>query len=149
MIFKRMNEIEGDFILKVKVSHDFKETYDSASVMVMVDDTHWAKCCYELTDFGTHATVSVVTKGDSDDANGCNLEGNSAWLQVCRVGNNFAFHYSADGINFYMMRYFHLPAESLIKVGLLAQASSGNGGKRIYEHLSIEHKTVKNIRSGK
>ena len=60
MIFKRMNEIEGDFILKVKVSHDFKETYDSASVMVMVDDTHWAKCCYELTDFGTHAAVSVV-----------------------------------------------------------------------------------------
>ena len=31
MIFKWMNEseisIEGDFILKVKVSHDFKETY--------------------------------------------------------------------------------------------------------------------------
>ena len=142
-------EIEGDFILKVKVSHDFKETYDSASVMVMADDSHWAKCCYELTDFGTHAAVSVVTKGDSDDANGCNLEGNSAWLQVCRAGNNFAFHYSADGINFYMMRYFHLHAESLIKVGLLAQAPSGNGGKRIYEHLSIEHKTVKNIRSGK
>lgn len=61
-------EIEGDFILKVKVSHDFKETYDSASVMVMADDSHWAKCCYELTDFGTHAAVSVVTKGDSDDA---------------------------------------------------------------------------------
>ena len=40
MIFKRMNEIEGDFILKVKVSHDFKETYDSASVMVMVDVSH-------------------------------------------------------------------------------------------------------------
>ena len=153
MIFKWMNEseisIENNFILKVKVSHDFKETYDSASVMVMADDSHWAKCCYELTDFGTHAAVSVVTKGDSDDANGCNLEGNSAWLQVCRVGNNFAFHYSADGINFYMMRYFHLPAESLIKVGLLAQAPSGNGGKRTYEHLSIEHKTVKNIRSGK
>ena len=47
MIFKRMNEIEGDFILKVKVSHDFKETYDSASVMVMVDVSHQAKCCYE------------------------------------------------------------------------------------------------------
>ena len=44
MIFKWMNEseisIEGDFILKVKVSHDFKETYDSASVMVMTDDSH-------------------------------------------------------------------------------------------------------------
>lgn len=44
MIFKWMNEseisIEGDFILKVKVSHDFKETYDSASVMVMADVSH-------------------------------------------------------------------------------------------------------------
>ena len=44
MIFKRMNEseisIEGDFILKVKVSHDFKETYDSASVIVMADVSH-------------------------------------------------------------------------------------------------------------
>ena len=44
MIFKWMNEseisIEGDFILKVKVSHDFKETHDSASVMVMADDSH-------------------------------------------------------------------------------------------------------------
>lgn len=142
-------EIDGDFVLKVKVSHDFKETYDSASVMIMADDSHWAKCCYELTDFGTHAAVSVVTKGDSDDANGCNLEGNSAWLQVCRVGNNFAFHYSADSTNYYMMRYFHLPSKPIIKVGLLAQAPSGNGGKRIYEHLSIERKTVKNIRSGK
>ena len=133
-------EIEGDFVLKVKVSHDFKETYDSASIMVMADDSHWAKCCFELTDFGTHAAVSVVTKGDSDD---------SAWLQVCRVGNNFAFHYSADGINFYMTRYFYLPSEPVIKAGLLAQAPTGNGGIRIYEHLSIEHKTVKNIRSGK
>lgn len=142
-------EVEGDFVLKVKVSHDFQDTYDSASVMVMKDQNCWAKCCFELTDFGTHAAVSVVTKGDSDDANGCNLEGNTAWLQVCRVGNNFTFHYSVDGINFYMMRYFHLPADPVIKVGLLAQAPVGNGGVRVYENLSIEKKTVKNIRAGK
>lgn len=29
-------EIDGDFVLKVKVSHEFRETYDSASVMVMM-----------------------------------------------------------------------------------------------------------------
>jgi len=142
-------EMEGDFVLRVKVSHDFKDTYDSASVMVMKDETCWAKCCYELTDFGTHAAVSVVTKGDSDDANGCNLEGNTAWLQVCRVGNNFAFHYSVNGNDFYMMRYFHLPVDRVVKVGLLAQAPVGNGGVRVYEHLSIQPITVKNIRAGK
>ena len=30
-------EIAGDFVMRVKVSHDFKDTYDSASIMVMQD----------------------------------------------------------------------------------------------------------------
>ncbi len=41
-----------------------------------------------------------------------------------------------------------MPETKTIKVGLLAQAPTGNGGKRIYENLSIEHITVKNIRAG-
>ena len=111
-------EYEGDFVLKVKVSHDFKDTYDSASVMVMVDLQNWAKACFEMTDFGTHAAVSVVTKrGESDDANGCNLEGNTAWLKVCRVDNTFSFLYSVDGEQFYMMRFFSLPAGEKVKAG--------------------------------
>lgn len=143
-------EIEGDFVLQVKVSHDFKDTYDSASVMVMQDMENWAKCCFELTDFGTHAAVSVVTiNGHSDDANGCNIDGqNSVWLKICRAGSAFSFHYSIDGEKFYMTRYFTLPNISKIKVGLLAQAPTGNGGDRIYEHLCIESRTVKNIRVG-
>lgn len=134
--------------MKVKVSHDFKNIYDSASVMIMKDLECWAKACFEYTDFNTHAVVSVVTNGSSDDANGCNLEGTTAWLQICRVGNDFAFHYSVDGEHFYMMRYFYLPVDSVIKVGLLAQAPLGDGGARVYEHLSIEKRTVKNIRMG-
>lgn len=134
---------------KHKILGETKDTYDPVSVMIMKDLNYWAKCCFELTDFGMHSAISAVTKGDSDDANGCDLKGNTAWLQVCRVRNNFAFHYSLDGTDFYMMRYFHLPAQPIIKVGLLAQAPTGEGGKRIYEHLSIEQRTVKNIRTGK
>ena len=140
---------EGDFVMQVKVSHEFRDTYDSASVMVMVDLQNWAKACFEMTDFGTHAAVSVVTKGgESDDANGCNLEGNTAWLRVCRVDNTFSFHYSTDGEHFYMMRFFSLPAEKTVRVGLLAQAPVGDGGLRVYEDLSLENRTVRNIRFG-
>lgn len=142
-------EVTGDFIMRVKVSHDFKDMYDSSSIMIMQDMTHWAKACFELTDFNTHAVVSVVTKDQSDDANGCNIDGNSVWLQVCRVGQSFAFHYSIDGDNYYMMRFFNLPAEKTLKVGLLAQAPIGSGGIRIYEDLTIEKRKVKNIRMGK
>lgn len=142
-------EVTGDFVMQVKVSLDFKDIYDSSSIMVMQDGDNWAKACFELTDFNTHAVVSVVTKGDSDDANGCNIDVPSVWLQVCRVGNSFAFHYSLDGKQYYMMRFFSLPAAQTIKAGLLAQAPTGNGGIRVYEKLSIEQKTVKNIRMGK
>lgn len=109
----------------------------------------YAKACFEKTDFDTHAVVSVVTNQTSDDANGCNLAGNEVWLQVARVGNSFAFHYSEDGEHFYMMRFFNLPVGKTIKAGLEAQAPQGNGGERYYKNLSIEYKTVKNIRMGK
>ena len=83
-------ELKGDFVLKVKVSHDFVSTYDAAVVMIMKDMACWAKSCFEKTDFGTHAVVSVVTNGESDDANGCNIEGNTVWLQAVRMGNGGA-----------------------------------------------------------
>lgn len=102
-----------------------------------------------MTDFGTHAVVSVVARnGECDDANGCNIDGNEVWLKVCRCGNSFAFHYSVDGKKFYMTRFFNLPVGETVKVGLLPQAPVGNGGTRFYTDLTFEQKTVKNIRMG-
>ena len=142
-------DVTGDFVLNVKVSHDFKDTYDSASIMVMEDNDNWAKSCFEKTDFDTHAAVSVVTKnGASDDANGCNITGNTVWLRICRVNNSYSFLYSENGINYYMTRFFNLSGKETVKVGLLAQAPQGKGGIRIYENMSIVPKTVKNIRAG-
>ncbi|WP_238653311.1 DUF1349 domain-containing protein [Paenibacillus piscarius] len=141
-------EVTGDFVLRVKVSHDFRDTYDSSSIMVMQDLNVWAKACFELTDFDTRAVVSVVTNQTSDDANGCNIDGKEVWLQAARSGNAFAFHYSTDGVRFDMMRFFTLPAGETVKVGLLAQAPTGEGGERRYEQYSLESRTVKNIRAG-
>lgn len=142
-------EIAGDFVMKTKVSLDFIDIYDASAIMVMQDLTHWGKACFEFTDFNTHAVVSVVTNGQSDDANGNNVEASAVWLQVCRVDNSFAFHYSIDGENFYMMRFFTLPVEETVKVGLVAQSPKGEGGLRVFENLTIEKRSVKNIREGK
>lgn len=60
-----------------------------------------------------------------------------------------AFHYSLDGKQFYMTRFFTLPVEPVVKVGLVAQSPMGKGGKRVFEHLTITKGTVKNIRNGK
>lgn len=141
-------EVTGDFVMSVRVSHDFKDTYDSATIMVMKDFDVWAKACFEKTDFGTHAVVSVVTNHTSDDANGCNIDGNSVWLKAARINNSFSFHYSLDGNRYYMTRFFNLPVEKTIKAGLVAQAPTGRGGLRYFEDFRLEQKTVKNIRFG-
>ncbi|MNJ46103.1 hypothetical protein D3C77_412260 [compost metagenome] len=141
-------EITGDFVMKAKVELDFKDVYDSATLMVMQDLNLWAKLCFEYTEFETHAAVSVVTNGISDDANGNNVEGNELWLQITRVGQSFAFHYSVDGNRYDMVRYFHLPVDDKVKVGFVPQAPAGKGGDRIYSEFSLESKTVNNIRMG-
>ena len=141
-------EVSGDFVVRVQVSHEFKNMYDAACIMVMQDANIWAKACFELTDFDTHAVVSVVTNHTSDDANGCNMEGDTVWLQVARVGNAFSFHYSLDGIKFDMMRFFSLPVDKTIKAGLVAQAPIGNGGARMFKNFSLVNKSIKNIRAG-
>ena len=65
------------------------------------------------------------------------------------MNDSYAFHYSEDGKTFYMTRFFNLLGAKKVKVGLLAQAPQGNGGIRIYENLTIEKRTVQNIRFGK
>ncbi|MGI6239684.1 MAG: DUF1349 domain-containing protein [Christensenellales bacterium] len=141
-------EAAGDFVMRAQVSLAFQDNYDAATLMLMENLDIWAKACFEQTDFGTRAVVSVVTNCVSDDANGCNVDTDHVWLQAVRVGNSFAFHYSLDGERFDMMRFFTLPVGETIKVGLVAQAPIGAGGARVFRHFSLEKKTVENIRSG-
>ncbi|WP_037288315.1 DUF1349 domain-containing protein [Saccharibacillus sacchari] len=141
-------EVTGNFVMRARVQVDFKDVYDAACLMVMDNLDVWGKFCFEFTDFDTHAVVSVVTNHTSDDANGSNIEGDSVWMQVARVGQSFAFHYSLDGKQFFMVRFFNLPVGETIKAGFEAQAPTGTGGDRVYSDFSLEQRTVKNIRVG-
>lgn len=142
-------EVEGDFVLRVKVSLEFKADYDACALLLMKDALNWGKLCFEQSDFGTRAVVSVVTKVRSDDANGVNIAGNTVWLQAARVGNYFSFHYSLDGERFDMTRLYYMETEGPLKVGLVAQSPLGEGGPRVFEHFSLENRTVNNLRQGK
>ncbi|MCL1863153.1 MAG: DUF1349 domain-containing protein [Defluviitaleaceae bacterium] len=143
------SDIEGDFVIRVKVKPNFESVYDAACIMVIQDENLWLKAAYEKSDFDTTAVVSVVTNKVSDDANGCNLALDSIWLQVARVGNNFAVHYSMDGEKFDMVRLCMLPMEGTVKVGIEAQCPMGQGGIREFYGLSIEKRSISDLRAGK
>ena len=141
-------ETNKDFSLSAKVTNAFKSTYDACALMVKSDETCWAKLCFELTDIGTHAVVSVVTNGVSDDANGVDIGGNSVYLQMAKKDKVFALHYSPDGNEYKMTRYFSLPVNDMIKIGFVAQSPLGEGGDCIFENIRLSFDPPKDIRKG-
>ena len=140
--------VSGDFVARAQVRPAFNSTYDSGVLMVRHDERQWAKLCFEKTDFGTTAAVSVVTDGFSDDANGTNLDIDALWLQMVRVGNVFALHYSLDGAAWRMVRYFRLEVPQTVKVGVVAQCPVGPGTTIDWLSFSVETRTLKDMRAG-
>jgi len=142
-------EIQGDFVLRARVRHDFLSKFDGAALFIMDTDHRWAKLCYEFTDFNTYAVVSVVTDGVSDDANGPNLTDKSVWLQIGRKGDAFAMHYSVDGTHYQMVRVFQLKVSGALKVGIVSQSPTGKGLVSDFTDLQLEKVTMNEIRAGK
>jgi uncharacterized protein len=142
-------EVEGDFVFRAKVSHDFVSTFDACVLFAYDNDRLWAKACFEYTDFGTHAVVSVMTNNDSDDSNSVDIDGNTVWLQLSRKGDVFGIHYSRDGKSYRMARLTRLPMQKKIKVGMMAQSPMGQGGKRLFADVLLMQKTLPDIRAGK
>jgi regulation of enolase protein 1 (concanavalin A-like superfamily) len=140
--------VEGDFVARLRTRPRFESTYDSGCLVVRQDAGHWAKICYESTDFGTRAIVSVVTDGLSDDANGVDLTVPDAWLQIARVGNVFALHYALDGQDWHMVRLFRLDLPATVQVGMVAQCPVGPGSVIDFLEFTLERRTVANPRAG-
>ena len=139
---------EGDFVAQAHVRPNWVTVWDAGVLMVRHDSSHWAKLCFESTDIGTKAAVSVVTNGISDDANGADLSAKDVWLRICRIGNTFGMHYALDGKSWKMVRVFRLDLPARVKVGLVAQCPAGPGVAVELLSFSIEPRTIKDIRAG-
>jgi len=140
-------EIEGDFLIRVRVKPIFEHIYDACSIFIYADETRWLKTAFEFTDLGPNAIVTVATDGYSDDANGVEIKEDSVYLQVIRKGNAFACHYSTDGVNFKMARLLRIESPSTVKVGVSAQSPTGTGGFMEFSDLMITDKLPEDIRS--
>ena len=141
--------VTGDFVARAHVRPPTTRSGgDAAALMVRQDARHWAKLCYEYTDLGNLAAVSVVTNGVSDDANGADLSAADVWLQICRVGDVFGLQYTLDGKNWRMVRFFKLAMPNPVQVGLVAQCPGGPGTTIDWLSFSVEPGSVRNLRAG-
>ncbi|MHB0856735.1 MAG: DUF1349 domain-containing protein [Anaerolineae bacterium] len=140
--------VQGDFVARLHVRPTFSSMWDAGCLMVRQDETHWAKLCFERTDLPSHAIVSVVTDGVSDDANGVDLDVADVWLQVVRVGNVYGMHYALDGSSWRMVRYFQLSLPHEVEVSLVAQCPIGQGGTVDWLAFQVAPRSVKDLRAG-
>lgn len=140
----------GDFTLTAQVSVEFASMYDAGVLLLHARERHWAKLCFEYSPQLRPTAVTVVTRGTSDDCNSFEVDGNSLWLRITRSGAAWAFHASADGSWWRLLRYFALggDAAELVRVGFMAQSPAGQGCAATFDHVDFQPGAPKNLRDG-
>lgn len=139
----------GDFQLAARVRSRLVETYDAGVLLVWIGERSWAKLCFELSPQGAPTVVSVVTRGESDDANGFTVDGDAVWLRVSRLGRAWAFHASVDGAFWHLVRYFRLEhAAEPALVGFEAQSPTGPGCEVTFDQITFVPKAPAGLRDG-
>lgn len=139
---------EGDWQFSARITVDFNGTYDAGTLFLLADEAHWSKLCFEYSPDEQAMVVSVVTRGISDDANAWNVEGDSVWMRVSRVGEGFAFHASSDGERWEFVRSFGLGVDAPIKAGFGVQAPEGQGCNVRFTDIAFKAETLQELRDG-
>jgi regulation of enolase protein 1 (concanavalin A-like superfamily) len=116
--------------------------------MLYAHERAWAKLCLEYSPLREPMIVAVVTRDVSDDCNSFAVDGGHAWLRVSRIGRELAFHASADGSAWGLVRHFALEPSDELLAGFEAQSPLGEGCKAFFTDIRYEAKTLADIRSG-
>lgn len=142
---------EGDFQLAARVTVDFRSTFDAGVLLVHAGERTWAKLCFEYTPQGRPSVVSVVTRGESDDANAFEVAENRILLRVTRHGSAYAFHASEDGKWWRLVRYFGLgenAGDGPVRIGFLSQSPTGEGCTAVFDGVRFAAEAPEDLRDG-
>ncbi|MCD0483908.1 DUF1349 domain-containing protein [Streptacidiphilus sp. ASG 303] len=141
---------EGDFTFAARVEVGFRSTYDAGVLLLHAGERLWAKLCLEYSPQARPTAVTVVTRGTSDDANAHEAAGGRLWLRIARTGGAFAFHSSADGRWWRLLRYFTLGPEAAgrVRIGFMAQSPLGEGCTAVFDRISLLREAPKDLRDG-
>ena len=137
----------GDFTLAAQVSVEFASMYDAGVLLLHAAERTWAKLCFEYSPQLKPTAVTVVTRQTSDDCNSFEVDGSTLWLRITRSRAAWAFHASADGAWWRLLRYFTL-GQDLVRVGFLAQSPTGAGCAATFDHITFTPGAPENLRDG-
>ncbi|MBB6695398.1 DUF1349 domain-containing protein [Cohnella xylanilytica] len=138
--------LKGDFVANVRLSVEMAAQCDSGCLMAMSDDSNWAKICFEYMN-RVPTIVTVVTRSRSDDCNSMASGTETPFLRLARSGSAFAFHYSEDGTNWELVRYFRMEVPDELKIGVVAQAPFADRCKVTFYSFETSEGAVEDVRT--
>jgi regulation of enolase protein 1 (concanavalin A-like superfamily) len=139
---------DGDFQFSARVGVGFATNFDAGSLLVWADEQRWAKLCFEFSAARQPMIISAVTRRSSDDASAFAIDGPTAWLRISRLGRALAFHASADGTEWQIVRYFDLGAEAVL-IGFSAQSPHGEGCTAVFEDIAFQPRRLAELHDGR
>jgi uncharacterized protein len=139
----------GDFQFSAWVTVTFASTYDAGVLLLWHNERYWAKLCFEFSPAGDPMIVSVVCRGVADDANAFVVPGRTVWLRVSRMGRVYAYHASADGKAWQMIRAFVLDDElASHRIGFEGQSPTGDGCRVTFDEVRFVSERLSDLRDG-
>ncbi|MFG6206100.1 DUF1349 domain-containing protein [Pseudomonas retamae] len=130
-------KIIGDFTAQIRVKGDFKELYDQAGLMVLIDDQRWIKTGVEVNDEAV-VSSSVLTNGLSDWAVSSALtRGNEFWLRITVAHGSVRVQISEDNIVWPLVRLAAFPVAEHYLVGPMCCTPEREGLRLSFSEFSV------------
>jgi regulation of enolase protein 1 (concanavalin A-like superfamily) len=126
---------DDNFTFSAKAYTKHKTRWEAAMLVVYINESYWAKFCFENESLSKNRMVTVVNNEVSDDAYSDYVIGDSVYMMIKKEGKQITFSYSGDGKNWVDIRYFRLNSADTIKIGFASQSPIGNGLTSIFSDI--------------
>ncbi len=141
-------EPAAEFTLSSRVRVHFDKEYDAGLLVLYGGKQRWAKLCLEFSPQRVPTLVSVVNRRNSDDCNHASIAGREAYLRISGLGRSaFAFHYSLEGRQWTLLRYFHLESREKIRVGFSSQSPIADFCESFFSEIRYSDGLLQDIRN--
>lgn len=127
----------GEFEAKVKITGNYKTTFDQMGLMLRIDEKNWIKAGVEYVD-GKMNVSTVVTHNTSDwSVVQLDKPVRSLWIKAVRRLDAVEVFYSFDDKEYIMARNCWLQDNTPVMVGLMAACPDGEGFEAIFEQFKV------------
>jgi len=138
----------GDFQFSARARVEFAATFDAAVLMVWISEKYWAKICFEYSPQKEPMVVTVVSRVVADDSNAFLVDGDHVWLRISKIDGALAFHSSADGLVWTLVRFFALDGPGTARIGFEAQSPLGEGCSVTFDEIKFSSDRLADLRTG-